>query len=49
MLLETTNYRRKNYLIKKYKNDVKYFIRFNYKDEISKEAACKKLKKKKIL
>ncbi|KKL78468.1 hypothetical protein LCGC14_2024490, partial [marine sediment metagenome] len=34
---------RKNKLIAKHKNDVDYFIRFNYKDDITKDNVTRKL------
>jgi len=37
------NDRRKNRLMKKYSEDVKYFIRFNYKEPMTKEYVVKKL------
>lgn len=37
--------RRKNYLIKKHKDDVKFFIRFGYKEDINMETVCRKLKR----
>lgn len=39
---------RKTRLIKKHKNEIKYFVRFNYKEKITKEFVINKLKKNKI-
>jgi len=36
-------------LIKKHKEDIEYFIRFNYKDKLTKENVYKRLKKENII
>ena len=39
----------KNRKIKEHSNDVKYFIRFNYKEDITKKYVINKLKKYRVI